>query len=258
MKVRRFSGALFAELALPVVLVLAWWVISGRDHSLYVPSLQSIVKEMGTSQFRHSIASALLVSGKNFAIGIAIALVVGVVGGLIVGSWKLLYEALFPLLEFCRAVPAVAVLPMAILFFGIGSEMKIIVIAFGCVWPIFLNATDAVRGIEPVLRDTADCYRIGTRDRMTHVLLPAIGPQVIAGCRTALGIGIAVVVISEMVGSSNGIGYFILDAQRTYSFTDMWGGTIVLGLVGYIVNLSFRGVEKSLLRRHGPTLIGEL
>ncbi len=241
---------------MPITLVVAWWLISAHDHSLYVPSLKTIVDEMGTSSFLSNVGPALLVSGKNFLIGLAIATFVGIVGGLIVGTWNLLYQALFPVLEFCRAVPAVAILPMAILFFGIGAEMKIVVIAFGTVWPIFLNATDAVRSIEPVINQTTSCYRIRARDRIVYVMLPAITPQVIAGVRVSLSIGIAIVVISELVGSSSGIGYFILDQQRTFAFPAMWGGTIVLGLVGYAVNLSFRGVERSLLRRHGPTALG--
>jgi sulfonate transport system permease protein len=255
---RRLIKILALELTLPVILVVAWWVISAHDHSLYVPSLKSIVDEMGTSSFLSAVGPALLVSGKNLLIGLAIATVLGIVGGLILGTWNLLYEALFPVLEFCRAAPAVALLPMAILFFGIGAEMKIVIIVFGTVWPIFLNATDAVRSIDPLINQTTNCYRIRPGDRIFRVMLPAITPQVIAGFRVSLSIGIAVVVISELVGSSSGIGYFILDQQRTFEFPAMWGGTIVLGLVGYVLNLSFRGVERTLLRRHGPAALGEL
>lgn len=254
---RRIARTVISEAALPVILVAAWWVISSHDSSLYVPSLHSIVDSMGSSAFRSQIGPALLSSGKNFLIGIVIAIVIGIGLGLLLGSVRFLQKAVFPLLEFWRAVPAVAVLPIFILFFGIGSEMKIFVIAFGSVWPVLLNTTDAVRGIEPIISETSRSYRIRRRDRVALVLLPAVSPQVIAGIRTSLSIGIAVVVISEMVGSSSGLGYFVLDQQRTYSFPAMWGGTIVLGLAGYLVNLSFRGVEKSLLRRHGPAAVGE-
>lgn len=254
---RSASRTLLTELTLPLVLIAAWWVISAQHHSLYVPSLHTIVTAMGTSAFRHQILSALGASGVNFVIGMAIAVVLGIGVGLVLGSLRLLQAALSGLLEFWRAVPAVALLPMAILFFGIGNEMKVIVIAFAAIWPILLNTIDAVRGIEPVIRDTAGSYRLRRRDRIARVTLPAISPQVVAGCRTSLSIGIAVIVISEMAGSTRGLGYFILDAQRTYSIPQMWAGTIVLGLVGYLVNLAFRGVERSLLRRHGPAIMGQ-
>lgn len=245
------------ELTLPVVLIAAWWLISSVHSSLYVPSLHTIVKTMLSSDFRHAMPKALASSGENFAAGLALALVIGVGLGLLLGSVPLLRAACYPLLEIWRAVPAVAILPLVILFFGLGNEMKIVVIAFAAVWPILLNTIDAVRSIEPTIRATAECYRIRRRDRVMRIMLPAISPQVVAGVRTGLSIGIAVIVISEMVGSTAGIGFFILNAQRTFSFPTMWGGAIVLGLVGYLVNLAFRGVEKALLGRHGPAIAGE-
>jgi ABC-type nitrate/sulfonate/bicarbonate transport system permease component len=254
---RRVLRTLTRELTLPLVLLAAWWLISAQDSSLYVPSLEKIVDTMGGSSFLSGIGSALLASGKNFVAGIAIATLLGLSLGIVLGSVPLLRTAMFPLLEFWRAAPAVAILPLAIVFFGIGNEMKIVVIAFAAIWPILLNTVDAVRGIEPVIRDTARSYGLRRRDWIALVLLPAITPQFIAGFRTSLSIGITVIVISELVGSTNGLGFFILSAQRTFSFPQMWGGTIVLGLVGYLVNLSFRGIERSLLRRHGPAALGE-
>ena len=245
------------ELTLPAVLIAAWWVISEWRSSLYVPSLSTIVATLTSSSFLHAMPGALASSGRNFALGMAIALVAGVAVGLVLGSVPLLYAACYPLLELWRAVPAVAVLPLAMLFFGLGDSMKVVVIAFAAVWPILLNTIDGVGGIEPTVRATVASYHLRRRDTLLRVVLPAISPQVVAGVRTSLSIGIAVIVISEMAGSTDGIGYFILESQRTYSFPEMWAGAIVLGLVGYLVNLGFRAVEKAILSSHGPSVAGQ-
>ena len=87
-------------------------------------------------------------------------------------------------------------------------------------------------------------------DRVLRVTLPAASPQIVAGMRTALSIGIALVVFSEMVGSSGGIGYQILAAQRSFAVSDMWAGMILLGILGYVLNVAFRGFEHIVLRWH--------
>lgn len=253
---RAFRTAV-TELTLPVVLIALWWGISAWHSSLYVPSLPVIVATLTSSSFLHEMPGALASSGQNFAVGMALALVIGVAVGLVLGSVPLLYAACYPLLEIWRAVPAVAVLPLAILFFGLGDTMKVVVIVFATVWPILLNTIDGVRSIEPTVRATVECYHVRRRDVTLRIVLPAISPRVVVGLRTSLSLGIAVIVISEMAGSTSGIGYFILESERTYSFPQMWAGAIVLGLVGYLVNLGFRGVEKALLGPHGPSVAGQ-
>jgi sulfonate transport system permease protein len=245
------------ELTLPIVLIALWWLISSADSSLYVPSLQTIVEAMKEGEFISEVSSALVASGKNFVVGMAIAIFLGIAVGLILGSRRTLQRATFPLIELWRAAPPVVLLPLAMLFFGIGNEMKIVIIAIGAIWPILLNTTDAVQGIEPTIFETANCYRLRPQDKLFRVVLPAISPQVLAGVRVAISIGIALIVISELVGSTSGIGYYIIQAQRTFAYPQMWGATIVLGLVGYFVNLGFRGVERVLLRGHGPAVLGE-
>jgi ABC-type nitrate/sulfonate/bicarbonate transport system permease component len=83
-----------------------------------------------------------------------------------------------------------------------------------------------------------------------RIILPAASPQIIAGMRTALSIGITVIVFSEMVGSSNGIGYQILAAQRSFAVPDMWAGMILLGILGYLLNVAFRAFEHVVLGWH--------
>jgi ABC-type nitrate/sulfonate/bicarbonate transport system permease component len=109
---------------------------------------------------------------------------------------------------------------------------------------------DGIAGIDPTLTETSRVYGIGARDRIVRVLLPAAAPQIFAGMRTSLSLSIILMVISEMVASTNGIGYFILQAQRSFAITEMWSGIILLGLLGYVLNAIFTLVERRILAWH--------
>ena len=100
------------------------------------------------------------------------------------------------------------------------------------------------------LRETARAYRIRTGDRLRRILLPAAAPQIFAGMRTSVSLALILMVISEMVASTNGIGYFVLESQRQFDITDMWSGILLLGILGYLLNAIFTLVERRVLRWH--------
>jgi ABC-type nitrate/sulfonate/bicarbonate transport system permease component len=152
--------------------------------------------------------------------------------------------------EFLRAIPPPALLPIAIVVLGVGNSMKVALIAGGCVWPILLNTIDGVAGVDPVLRDTAGAYRVTRRDRLVHVVLPAASPQIFAGIRLAVSLALILMVISEMVAGTNGIGHFILESQRTFDIPQMWSGILLLGILGYALNGVTVLIERRVLRWH--------
>ena len=133
------------------------------------------------------------------------------------------------------------------LFAGIGDQMKIIVIATGALWPILLNTVEGVRAADPVLLDTARSYRLGGLRRLQHLTLPAAGPQIFAGLRQAVSIAIILMVISEMFAANEGLGFAIIQFQRTFAVPEMWSGTILLGLIGFGLAWALRLVERRVL-----------
>lgn len=173
-----------------------------------------------------------------------------VVLGLVLGMVRPLGDAVSPVVEFLRSVPGVALLPLGLLILGLGDAMKISLIAYGALWPILLATVDGVRGVDATVRDVARSYRLPAHLRITRIVLPAASPQIIAGMRTSLSIAVTVIVFSEMIGSTEGIGYAILEAQRSFAIPEMWAGMVLLGLLGYLLNLAFRLVERQVLRRH--------
>lgn len=238
------------ELWLPVVLVLLWFILSAGSNSFYFPPLSRILTEFASIWFLEGIINNLLPSLGRILLGFFIALFIGVVAGTILGLLRRLEEAIRPLLEFLRSTPGVALLPIATLFLGIGEEMKIAMITLACTWPILLNAIDGVRSVEPVLLQVAKSYRLTLWQRIRFIFIPNAGPQICAGARLSLAIAAVVMVVTEMIGSPGGVGYFVLNAQRNFDILSMWTGIIMLGLLGYLLNLAFRMVESRLLRWH--------
>lgn len=238
------------EIWLPVLLVVAWYVASAGSTSFYFPPLGEILIRTIDLWFFDGIIENLLPSLGRILAGFGLALLVGIGGGVLLGLLPRFESSIRPLLEFLRATPGVALLPIAVIFLGIGDGMKVFMIALASMWPILLNTIDGVRSVEPVLLRMARSYRLGLWDKIRFIYVPNAAPQIFAGARLSLAIAAVVMVVTEMIGSPGGIGYFILDSQRTFNLLNMWSGIIMLGALGYFLNLGFRAVEAWVLSWH--------
>ena len=238
-------------LALPVVLLAVWWFGSASSQSLYFPPLRRIVGAFPDTWVAGGAASRLvtdvLPSLARLAGGYAIAVVLGIGAGLLIGSSPTLRALTEPVLEIFRAIPPPAIVPLLVALAGIDNLMKVLVIVFGCVWPILLNTVAGVRAVDPVLADTARCYGITGPARVRRLVLRSASPQIVTGMRQALSLGIILMVISEMFAASNGLGFTVVQFQRTFSVPEMWTGIIVLGLLGVCLSVGFRFVERRVL-----------
>ncbi len=238
------------EIAVPIALLAAWALMSASSTSFYFPPLLDIFKAFADTWLFERVGTDVLPSLGRLISGYVIAVVAAVVIGVALGSSRTLGRMVDPIVEFLRAIPPPALLPFGILVLGVGTSMKVFIIAFVCLWPVLLNTIDGVSGVDPTLRETTRVYGISPRDRMTRVMLPAAAPQIFAGMRTSLSLALILMVISEMVASTNGIGYFVLQSQRTFAIPEMWSGIILLGILGYALNGIFVVVERRVLRWH--------
>jgi ABC-type nitrate/sulfonate/bicarbonate transport system permease component len=238
------------EIAVPALVFALIWVWSAGSDVYYYPPLRDVLNTFKDTWLFERVGSDVAPSMLRLFIGYLIAVIVGVAGGVALGLSPFVRRVASPIVEFLRAIPAPALLPFALLVLGVGNSSKIFVIAFVCLWPILLNAIDGVSGVDPTLTDTGRVYRIPARDRLTHVVLPAAAPQIFAGMRTSLSLALILMVISEMVASSNGIGYFVLQSQRSFAIPEMWSGIILLGILGYAFNAVFLLLERRALAWH--------
>ena len=178
------------------------------------------------------------------------AVVVGVTAGTIIGLSRQARDYVEPTLDFLRAIPPPALLPLFIVLLGIGDGMKIAMIGFGVVWPILLNTVDGVSSVEPLHRDTGRVYRIGRWDVLSRIVLPAATPKIFAGLRISLSIAVILMVISEMVATVNGVGFELVQAQRSFRTLDVWAGIVLLGMIGWALNAALAAVEHAVLGWH--------
>ncbi|MFB6768432.1 ABC transporter permease subunit [Streptomyces sp. Tu 4128] len=244
---RRVLSRLVFALALPLVLVAVWWVSSAGSQDVYWPPLRTVLESFPEVWTGERWRGDVLPSVLRLAAGFALAAVGGVAVGTLVGSHRRVRAVCEPVLEFLRAVPPPVLVPVIMLFAGIGDTMKIVVIAAGCVWPVLLNTVEGVRAVDAVMAETARCYGVTGVARLRHVVLRAASPQIFAGLRQALSIGIILMVISEMFAASNGLGFTIVQFQRSFAIPGMWTGILLLGLLGFVLSVLFQLVERRAL-----------
>jgi ABC-type nitrate/sulfonate/bicarbonate transport system permease component len=242
-----FGLRLARVLGLPVLLVLGWWVVSVASPTFYLPPPGEVGRAFADTWFGPRLLDDALPSlGRLFA-GYVVAAVLGVGLGVPIGLSPRLRAVAEPVLEFFRAIPPPVLVPLIMLLAGIDTTMKVLVIVSGCVWPILLNTVEGVRALDEVLADT--CRMYGIR-RLRHLVVRAASPQIMAGLRQALSVGIILMVISEMFASSSGLGFTIVLFQRGFQIPEMWSGIVLLGLLGFALSVLFRWIERRVLFWH--------
>lgn len=233
---------------LPLSALAVIWVASEQSTSVYFPPAAEVFRKISIVWFPDALVTDLLPSLGRLVLGFALAVLLGIAIGVLLGLFRSAETAVRPLTETARAIPGVALLPIAMMFFGTGESMKLVMIVFIAMWPIVLNTIEGVRSVDPALRNVMASFRITALDRFRSVYLPAAMPQIFSGARIALAIAVAVMIAVEMFGTPGGIGYFIRDAQQTFRIIDMWTGLVILGLFGYTLNVIFRALEDRVLR----------
>jgi NitT/TauT family transport system permease protein len=247
MRESKLNGILFV-----LILMLAWELAARLDwvNPLIVPPLSKIFTSFGSQVVSGEIPLQILVSMKRAAVGYFLAAAVFIPLGIVMGLFDGCYRALEVVVEMLRPIPPPVVIPVAMLFFGLEDEMKVFVIFFSCAWPILLNTLDGVRNIDRLLLHTARTFGLSRVKIIWQVVLPSCSPQIMTGLRISLPIMVILVVISEMVGSTDGIGYFILDSQRRFRVAQMYAGMLALAIWGYTLNMLFNFAHRMLLAWH--------
>jgi ABC-type nitrate/sulfonate/bicarbonate transport system permease component len=239
------------EIAVPLAILAAWQAYTAHLDSAKFPRLSTILVEFRQmwlfSQFNEHVVPSL----ERIALGFGIAAVIGVALGIPIGlsRWARLWA--MPHIEYWRAMPPPALLPISIiLVHSIGNRQKIAFIAFFCIFPILLNTIDGVRGIDPTLMESARSYNIPRREAIWRIVLPAASPQIAAGMRTSVSLAVIMMVLSEYFSSTSGVGYVLLISKNTFEFTPMWAAIVLIGVLGYLLNVVFLLAERRLLAWH--------
>jgi ABC-type nitrate/sulfonate/bicarbonate transport system permease component len=234
------------QIGVPVLLLVAWWFASANSTNPYFPPLSEILVQFQKMWLFDKFLSDIVPSMANLVISYLIAVVVGLLLGVLLGLVKPLFWILDPIVQFVRSIPAVALLPIFIGLMGFGNEVRIFAIALASLFPVLISTIDGVRSTEPLLLETARVYRLTRWERLRQVYIPSAAPQMFSGALVSLQVAFIVMITSEMMGAARGIGALTLLAQKSFEVKAMWAGIILLGILGYLVNLVF-----TLVRRRG-------
>lgn len=248
-RLTRLASAVATRVTLPAVLVATWWLLSRDSTSFFWPPLPDIVEALDRAWLTGEGLDAVLPSLRRLVLGFGVALLAGLVLGYGVGRSAVLRALLEPLLAFFRALPPPVLIPVLLVAVGLGDTTKVAVIALGALFPVLASTADGVRSVDEVSLETARAFHL-TRGARRAVVLRAATPQIFAGARQALSISLILMVVSEMVMSTDGIGYTVIQFQRTFAVTEMWAGVLVLGGLGIVLIKLFEAVERRALRWH--------
>jgi len=244
-----FGTRLSGVIALLAILVL--WDLSARlgiiDLMSWPPFLDIFLRWLELV-FTGELFAHILPSLERVFWGYAAAVFVAVGLGLLIGFSRVVYNLFEPTLECLRPISVIALIPVIILFLGLGDRMKIFIIAYACFFPILLNTISGVRDVDPVLVGTARTFGLTRLQTIFRVIVPAASPYIFTGMRISVGFSLMAMVAAEMLTGGDGIGAFILDSQRTFRVRDMYAGIITLGVIGYALNRLFVSCERWLLR----------
>jgi len=179
--------------------------------------------------------------------GLAIASVIGIALGVAIGRSALVSDLVEPVVHFARAVPPPILVPVFLFVIGIGTPMEIWSIVFGVVWPVLLNAIDGARHVHAGHLETARAFKIPALQRLVRIILPSAAPKIFAGLRLGVALALVMMIVSEFVGSVNGIGREMMTAQGSGQISLMWAIIVILGLLGVVLTLLLGVAERQVL-----------
>ncbi|NRR29795.1 ABC transporter permease [Oxalobacteraceae bacterium] len=182
----------------------------------------------------------------GFAIGAGLALPLG----LMMGSNKRIYAWLNPLMQLLRPIPPIAYIPLAILWFGLGNAPAVFLIALGAFFPVLMNTIAGVRQVDGIYLRAARNLGVSERTMFIRVMLPAAVPYILAGVRIGIGTAFIVVIVSEMIAVSNGLGFRILEAREYFWSDKIIAGMISIGMLGLAIDIAMNKLNNYLLRWH--------
>jgi len=236
---------------LPLGVLLAVWQILGSEASPYFPPPSTWARGLHRLWENGTLGPAARQTFVTFALSLVTATFLGALLGAVVGALRRLDRALGPTLEFARAMPPAAMVPIAALLIGYDERMKVAVVTLAAVWPILLNTRAGVRALDPVLLDTARCLHLNWFDSSRKCIVPALMPAILLGVRVAAPVALVITLLVEILTRVGGLGALIALSQRNYLSAQVYGLILVAGVFSFLVN-GLVAVLEAYLFRHRP------
>lgn len=234
---------------LPIAVLLGIWQLVGNTNSVTAPPPSTWWPAFKSIEQSGAFWPAFAKTMELFLEGLVIATVLGIVLGLALGASRRVTQALGPLLEFLRVIPAAAIVPGAILLFHANSRTDIGIVVYGSIWPVLLNTAAARAAIPPLRLDVAHALRLSRWDRMRKIVLPSVLPEIVVGVRVAAPICLIVTLLVDFLVATGGIGYLLVQYQQTFIATNAFAMLAVIGIIGIAINVALGSAERVVLYR---------
>lgn len=228
-------------------LVVALQLVTTLIGSRYFPRPTEIAVAFAAQVADGALVVALLGTLGTALAGLALATVAGVLLGLLLGSSEWLYASVRWVIEFLRPLPSVALVPFAILLFGVGPTTTILAAFYASLWPVLFNTYYGVRDADPVALDSARTFGLSRTEVLRRVVLPLALPNILTGIRVASAIALVLTITVELLTAAGGVGYFISFMQAAIRTPEMYAGVLVVGALGYLLALGVQALERRLL-----------
>src|SRR5690625_4622618 len=246
------------QIGVPVLLLLVWWFVSDARGGASFPPLRDILVEFKALWLFDHFMSDVVPSLVNLLLGFTVAVVLGIATGLLFALLPAVAELFSPAIHLYRAIPSVAVVPVFISLFGFGDEVRLMIIVLAAFAPTWIATMDGVRAVEPQLLNMSRVYRITPLERVLGIQLPGALPQIFSGLQVSLQFSFVVLIATEMLGASRGIGSMTILAQQSFMSVSMWAGIILLGVIGFGANFILEMIRKPLLRWYDKSRAAQL
>lgn len=245
------NGLLRSGLILPFLLLFVWWygAVNNWWNAFLLPSpslvASAFLSAAENGELQHHVMASLGRIIRGFGVSSALALA----AALLCAWFPPLFEQLRPLLEFLRHIPPMSVIPMLILWFGIGEAPKVILIILATFFPVFMNALQGINGCDSQLVEVGKVFRYTRWQIFKFIVLPSAIPSILTGIRLGLGYSWRSLVAAELVAASSGLGYMILDAEQLSRSDVVIMGIFVIGALGALLDYAFIFGMKYYYRR---------
>ena len=239
-----------APFILPLILILLWALLTslGVVDPIFLPSPWLVTKALFKGVASEGLLRDMLFTVGRSLIGFGLAAIIGIPIGLLVGRIKLLAQSTQPTIDFFRSIPATALFPLFLFFFGVGDKAKVAIVIYACSLIVLVNTAYGALQVKSARILCAKVMGATRWNAFWKIVVPESAPGIFAGLRIALSLAFVLIVVTEMfIGTTIGLGHHIVNAQMVYRTPDMYAGIVLTGIIGYFANRCLLKFEKRFL-----------
>jgi NitT/TauT family transport system permease protein len=232
------------------ILLLAVWEVAARTHLIdtrFFPAPSNVIAVAIDLLRSGELVTNTLVSLRRLALGAVIGGVPALVLGIAMGLNRWVRAIFDPLVAATYPIPKSAILPLALLIFGLGEPSKIFMVAIGVFFPVVINSTTGVLEINRIYLDVGRNYKASRWNTFWTIALPGALPVIMTGFKLGIGIGLILIAIAEMIGAKSGLGYMIWTAWETFSVEQMYVGLFTIAIIGFVLTVLLNEIERMII-----------